>query len=109
MFLGQTITKFDGLAWNSAPIPRGGDAATFVIECVHTHHVPTVQVVVKHKNEEDTTWSTLVTFSTFTTPGVNVASASGIKEQVMWEVTITSPDAEDAAVLIPYDPVWRPY
>jgi hypothetical protein len=68
-----------------------------------------VQVVVKHKNLGDTSWSTLVSFSTFTTPGVNVAHASGIKEEVMWEVTMTSPDAEDAAVLIPYDPVWRAY
>ena len=40
MFLGQTITKFDGTAWHSPPFPRGGDAATFVIECAHVHHVP---------------------------------------------------------------------
>ena len=109
MFLGQTITKFDGVAWTSPPFPRGGDAATFVVECSHVHHSATLSVSLEHKNVEDTSYSTLTTLADITTTGVTVASASGIKEELRWKATITTADAEDAAVIIPYEPVWRPY
>lgn len=65
-------------------------------------------MVIEHKNEEDTSWTTLATLSTMTS-GVNTQTASAIKEQLRYAITVNGSSAWQTVYANILAPAWRPY
>ena len=107
MFLGQYIVKHGGQAYYSPPFGRGGDAATFTVAVTHLAGTPTFDLEVEHKNEADTSWGSLGSFSGITALGIHNASFSGIKEMLRFKGSFSSAPATDGVVVVFYPVVWK--
>jgi hypothetical protein len=112
MIVGTPIIH-DGMgteAYYSPAFPRGGDAALFSVDVTHEGGSPTMVVTLEHKNEVDTSWSTLGTFSNITATGLATLDVTAsIKELVRFAFTFSAGSAGDFFHVIVPAPAWRPY
>jgi len=68
------------------------------------------RVIVEHRNNEDTTWSTAGTFTAITAVGAASLDVTGLKEVVRLAFGfVTTTTTTDAAHLLVQAPSWRPY
>lgn len=111
MVVGTTLLRLDGLPYFSPQFGRGGLSATFACDLMQlpTGAGITLDVVVEHKNAEDTAFAPLVAFPTMSAPGVQPVAASGIKEQLRFVYTVGGANASDAVHFNMLAPQWRPY
>jgi hypothetical protein len=109
MIVGTTIFRLDGNAFYSPAFPRGGEAAVFTVETTHVSSSPTFVVTIQHRNEDDTSWADLDTFSNITAVGTSTKDVTGIKELVRLKFTFSTTGADDAVHIIVPAPAWRPY
>ena len=112
MITGFQITH-DGTGttpYLSPAFPRGGDAAVFSLEVTHEGGSPTMVVAVQHRNNIDTTWSTVGTFGAITDVGVsNLDISAGLEEMIRFSFTFSAGNAGDFFHVIVAAPAWRPY
>ena len=110
MVVGTTITKYDGNAYYSPSFSRGGLAGTFAIDVTHLYGSPTVTVTIQHRDEHDTTFADLGSFSAITATGSDQVDLTGIKQIVRFRYEFDAgDDATDAMHFIMQAPSWRPY
>jgi len=109
MIVGTTIFRLDGNAFFSPAFPRGGEAAVFTVETTHVSSSPTFDVTIQHKNQDDTSWADLASFTSITAVGTSTKDVTGIKELVRLKFTFTTTGADDAVHIIVPAPAWRPY
>jgi hypothetical protein len=65
-------------------------------------------VSVEHKNSSETTWSTLVAFSSITAAGVSTANGTAIEEQLRFVFSVGGTPAANAVHFNVLAPAWRP-
>ena len=109
MLVGFYFFKGDGSTQYSPPFPRGGLAATFVVQVLQLVGSPSLSVRIEHKNLEDTVFALAATFSAIATVSVNEQDASGLKEVVRLGYTITATNAWEGVLINVLAPAWRPY
>jgi hypothetical protein len=112
MKIGDYITRLTGLDQYSPIFGRGGQGALFSVDVLD---VPggsvALGVEVEHKNSDDTSWVSLVVFSSITTTGVKTATATGIKEQLRFVYSVSgggAPEVYDTFYINVLAPVWTP-
>ena len=94
----------------SAPVDRGGNAVTAVLNVLEIDtSSANLEVVLQHKNRSDTTWAAAVSFSAISSTGVVSSSGSGIKEQVRWMFALGTGAAAGDLYRLEKNLVWRPY
>jgi len=94
----------------SAPIARGGNAVTCVVDVLEFETASAnLEVMLQHKNHGDTTWATALSFSSITGTGVQTSSWSGIKEQVRWMLGMGTGATDGDLYRVQKNLVWRPY
>jgi len=113
MLVGTTILH-DGTgttAYYTPSFPRGGLAANFSVEVTHLAAASslTLVILVQHKNEDETTWGSLGSFSNITAIGVASKDLTDIKEQVRLCFTFTAGAQGDFVHMVIAAPAWRPY
>lgn len=106
--VGGYYRRFGGNPQYSPTFGRGGLAAVFAVEIFAVDASTTLTVVVEHKNEDDTSWTTLTTLSTMSA-GVNTQTATGIKEQLRYAITVNGMNGTDSVYANVLAPSWRPY
>ena len=110
MVVGTTLFKLDGNDYYSPQFPRGGLAATFAVDVTHVANSPNFGIEVETKNSEDTSWTSLGTFTSITAVGTAQKDLTGAKEQLRFKYSFNAGDATDAAVhFLMQPPSWRPY
>ena len=111
MIVGTTIQRLDGNTYYSPEFPRGGLAATFVVDVTQlVLSSGSITVIVEHRNNEDTTWSTAGTFTAITAVGAASLDVTGLKEVVRLAFGfVTTTTTTDAAHFLVQAPTWRPY
>jgi hypothetical protein len=109
MLIGTYVAKLTGLTQYSPIFPRGGQGALFSVDVLD---VPgggaSLTIALEHKNVEDTSWTTLLTFGAITTTGVKTADIVAIKEQLRFTYAVTSGGATSTFYINVLAPVWRP-
>lgn len=108
VLIGGYYRRNSGGAQYSPTFGRGGNAALFSVEILDCDASTSMTVVVEHKNEDETTWATLATLATMTS-GVNTQTASAIKEQLRYAITINGASASLTVYANILAPAWRPY
>ena len=108
MTTGDNYFVMGGTALYSPSFPRGGEAAMFSVETLAKIGSPSLAIDVEHKNFDDTTWSSVGTFTAITTLTVSTSDISGLKEEIRIKFTMTGADGDAFNLLIP-SPAWRPY
>ena len=108
MTTGFNLFVMGGTALYSPSFGRGGEAAVFSAETLAKIGAPSLALEVEHKNTEDTTWTSVGTFTSITTLGVATKDISGLKEELRFKFTLTGTDG-DAFNLLIAEPAWRPY
>ena len=94
----------------TTPQPRGGNAVTCVLDVMELDTASaTLEVTLEHKNRGDTSWSGAVSFSSISATGVQVVSASGIKEMVRWSFALGTGATAGDLYRVQKNLVWRPY
>jgi len=109
MLLGQYLFKGGGITIYGPTFPRGGLGAIFTACILQMLGTPTLTITVEHKNIEDTTWTTLGTFSSITTLGNYTKDLSNIKEQVRFAYMTTGTNDWEGFLVNMTAPAWRPY
>jgi hypothetical protein len=113
MIVGTTVFYLDGNSYYSPEFPRGGLAALFTVDVTHIvlGGAGQVDVLVEHRNTEDTTWSTAGTFSAISSIGAKTLDVTGLKEVVRLSFAFSggTPAATDAIHFLIQAPSWRPY
>jgi len=110
MIVGTTIFRMDGNAYYSPEFSRGGLAATFVLDVSHLVGNPTVTVTVQHRNEDETSFSNVGTFTSITTTGAKNVDVSDLKEVVRLQFEFDAgDDSTDGMHFLVMAPSWRPY
>ena len=112
MKIGDYLSRLTGLDQFSPIFGRGGQGALFSIDVLD---VPgggaLLNVDVEHKNSDDTTWGTLASFSAISATGVKTLAASGCKEQLRFNYSISgggAPNTYDTFYINVLAPVWTP-
>jgi hypothetical protein len=108
VLIGGCYRRNSGGAQCSPTFGRGGNAALFSVEIFDVDASTTMTVVVEHKNEEDTSWTTLATLASMSS-GVNTQTASASKEQLRYAITIDGASASLSVYANVLAPQWRPY
>jgi len=62
------------------PAPRGGAAATFVMDVIELNSATNLNINVEHRNRNDTTWVLAAGFAPITASGVYTLDVTGLKE-----------------------------
>lgn len=106
--VGGYYRRFGGSAQYSPTFGRGGNAALFAVEIFAVDASTSLTVTIEHKNEEDTSWTTLATLSTMTS-GVNTVDASAIMEQLRYAFVVNASNAFNSVYANVLAPAWRPY
>ena len=76
----------------------------------HKSGSPTLNVSIEHKNEDETAFSTVGSFSNITAAGVATKDISGgLKEELRLVFAFSAGSAGDFFHLIIAAPAWRPY
>lgn len=110
VILGEYFFKGDGSTQYSFTFPRGGLAATFVLQVLQkVGTTPNLAVAIEHKNHDDTTWASAGSFSAITAVGVYTVDITLIKEVVRLTYTITATTPLEGYLLDLLSPAWRPY
>ena len=109
MLVGFYFHKGDGSTQYSPPFPRGGLAATFVVQVLQLVGSPSLTVRVEHKNIEDTAFALAGTFVAITTVSVNELDVSSLKEIIRLGYTIAATNAWEGVLMNVLAPAWRPY
>ena len=110
MIVGTTIFKMDGNAYYSPEFGRGGLAATFAMDVTHLVGNPTVTVTVQGRNDDETSWTNLGTFTSITTTGAKSVDVSDIRENVRLKFEFDAgDDSTDGMHFLVMAPSWRPY
>ncbi len=111
MIVGTTVFKLDGSPYFSPEFGRGGLAATFSADVTQvTAGLVGFTITVETRNSEDTSWTTLGTFSAITATGAPTVDLTGCKEIVRFAYSFDATDAAVAAVhFLMQSPSWRPY
>lgn len=108
LVIGGYYRRFGGSAQYSPTFGRGGNAALFAVEILACDASTSLTVTVEHKNESDTSWSTLATLAAMTS-GVNTATVAAIKEQLRYSFVVNGTNAWDSVYANVLAPAWRPY
>ena len=111
MLIGQYIQKLSGLTQFSPPFPRGGQGALFAIEVLSAPGgARSLDVFVQHKNEQDTTWTTLGHFTIIGTTGVKTLVLAGFMEMLRYGYLIAgaASQPQDVFYINVPAPTWRP-
>lgn len=97
-----TVSKF------TPPFPRGGLAALFGINLQDLWGAsPALDCEVQHKNFDDTSWTTLASFTTMSTIGIHTADVTGLKEEIRLKFTVAGTAAANGVYLGVLTPMWR--
>ena len=111
MVVGTTLMKLDGNPYFSPSFPRGGLAATFAIEVSHYQGLTNFTVIVEHRDEHDTTFATLGTFTAITADGHSELDLTGCKQILRLQYNLNGGSASngDGVHFVMQAPSWRPY
>ena len=107
MVIGITLFK-NTTAYFSPTFGRGGLAAVFSCEAL-LGTAFTLDIDVEHKHAEDTTFTTLGSFTQIAAEGVGTKNLTGIKEQVRFKYTVGGATASSFVHFNMLAPAWRPY
>jgi hypothetical protein len=111
MIIGFFVFRGGAVDKNSPSFPRGGLAATFVIDLLDLWG-PGVNLDcdVEHKNTEDTAFTAVAgSFATMNSVDVYKLDVSGLKEQVRLVFRVGGTDPTNGVYLNVPAPAWRPY
>ncbi len=112
MIVGTTIFRLNGPAYYTPEFPRGGLAATFVVDVTHIIVAGggALDIEVEHRNSEDTTWASAGTFGSISGTITDKLDVTGLREIVRLKFTFGgSQTSTDAAHFLVQAPSWRPY
>lgn len=110
MIIGFFVFRGTGGGRNSPTFPRGGMAATFIIDLLDLWG-PGVNLAcdVEHKNTEDTAFALAGSFAGMGAINVFKLDVSGIKEEVRLVFRVGGSDPTNGVYLNVPEPSWRPY
>jgi hypothetical protein len=111
--IGQYIQRLTGLTQYSPPFPRGGQGALLSIDVFDVvGGTVRLDVSIEHKNEADTTWTNLGSFTAvIAVGGLKTLEVSSCKEMLRFAYSIAgggSPQPYDAFHINVPAPTWRP-
>ena len=90
------------------PSPRGGAAATFVVDVIELNSATNLNITIEHKNRGDT-WALAAGFTAITASGVHTLDITGLKEMYRYAFALgPSPSAGDS-YRVQKSVSWRPY
>jgi hypothetical protein len=91
------------------PSPRGGAAATFVVDVIEINSATNLNVTIEHRNRGATTWSGAGSFAAITASGVYSLDVTGLKGKYRYALALgPSPSAGDS-YRVQKSVSWRPY
>ena len=76
------------------------------VEIMNVEAGATLDVIVEHKNDDDTAWAPLANFPTMNAVSVESIVVSGFKPQVRYQYMIGGGPAGFCHIYV-YDPTWR--
>jgi hypothetical protein len=108
MVIGTTLLK-SATSYYSPTFERGGLAALFSCELLQVGTAGTLDILVQHKNTEDSGFTLLATFSQLTAAGIGTIEGTAIKEELRFKYTVGGTQDYSFVHFNMLAPAWRPY
>lgn len=111
MIVGTTLLRLDGNPYYTPEFGRGGLAATFVVDVTQfaLSVSETLGIEVETRNSEDTSWTSLGSFTAISAAGTAAKEVTAVKEIVRLKFTFSGTNATDGVHFLVQAPTWRPY
>ena len=109
MKIGDWLFKAGGTTMYGPTFGRGGLGVIFTVSILALLGSPSLTITVEHKNHDDTTFTTLGTFSLINAMGDFTKNLSGVKEEVRFAYSISATNDWEGVLLNMTAPAWRPY
>ena len=109
MVVGTTLVKLDGNPYYSPSFPRGGLAGTFAVDTTHYQGLTNLAILVEHRDENETSFTSPGGFAAITGTGHSEADVTGLKQIVRFSYTLNGGAATDGVHIVMQAPSWRPY
>ena len=93
-------------AYNSAPFARAGQTANFTVACLNNEGVAELDIIIEHKNAEDTSWTTAGSFAQITATVTTVVTVTPLKQMLRYKYTVSG-DTGDFVHIYMYPPAWQ--
>ena len=90
------------------PSPRGGAAATFVVDVIELNSATNLNITIEHQNRGDTTWAGAASFTPITASGVYTLDVTGIKEKYRWALALGPNPVAGDSYRVQKAVSWRP-
>ena len=103
------VYKGDANPLFSPEFRRGGLAAVFSCVILQVLNTPTLTLAVEGRNEDDTSFTTMGTFSAITTAGVKFLDQGTLKEILRFRFDVAGASANSGVCVEMVGPQWRPY
>ncbi len=103
------IFKGDANSLHSGEFARGGLAAIFSFLVVQVMNSPTLTITVEGRNQDETSWTSMGTFSSITTVGVKTADLGTLREILRFKFDVAGAASTAGVCIEMAAPQWRPY
>ena len=103
------VFKGDANSLYSAEFGRGGLAAVFSVNILQILNTPTLTLAVEGRNRDDTSFTTMGTFSSITTAGVKFLDQGALKEILRFKFDVAGASGNSGVCVEMVAPQWRPY
>ena len=90
------------------PSPRGGAAATFVVDVIELNSATNLNITIEHQNRGDTAWSGAGSFTPITASGVHTLQVTGLKEKYRWALALGPMPVAGESYRVQNAVSWRP-
>ena len=109
MIVGTTLMKLSGEPYYSPSFPRGGLAGTFAIDVSHYDGATSFDITVQHRDEHDTAFTDVASFTGITAPGHEELDVSPLKQVIRFKYVFTGGNPDSGIHFVMQTPSWRPY
>lgn len=107
MIVGDLLLVMAGDPYFGPPIARASLRGIFSVQVTNKVGAAlSLDVIVEHRNQEDTAWATAGTFPAIVGPGTFMLDVAGLKELVRYKFQFTAGGATDGVYLFAAAPQW---
>ena len=103
------LFKGDANSLFSSEFRRGGLAALFSCLILQILNTPTLTITLEGRNEDETSFTTMGTFSSITTVGVKMLDQGTLKEILRFKFDVAGASGNSGVCIELLGPQWRQY
>jgi len=106
MLVGDLILRMNSDPYFGPPMARSTCKAIFTAQVTNIAGAPSLNVVIQHRNRDDTAWAVAGTIAGIIANGVYSATIANLNELIRYQYVFTAGAATDGFYVFAGNPQW---